>query len=449
VLGLLFVLGGVFMVLSGLNPDEDASTNEILFQVGGGAALVFIGVALLARLFIAPVTVVLAPVLARGTTGRVAKLNVLRNRARSASTAIALMIGLALATLILVLYSSTIRTIDHQIDSQVGSDVSVSNPIFSSGLPTVPPDLAEAAASADGVERAYTMYVGAATKGKDYRQAKSQNVATATSGTFDRDGALELIPIEGDLEIANDEIAVSETWAADNDAKVGDEVELTFPDDETRTFTVGGVFRDSPLLQVPILLTKSTYDATQSEASKAPARVMLMVEPGVKPSTVVERIDKEYGKEGRFLDVLDNSGLRDQARSQLRPFIGFILAMLALSLVIALFGISNTLALNVFERTREVGLLRAIGATRRQLRRMIRIESVLVALFGAFVGTILGVLGGIALVEALESQGFLFDVSPLLIGLVLVGGIVAGLLASILPARRASHMDVLEAIATE
>src|SRR5690606_10490314 len=107
------------------------------------------------------------------------------------------------------------------------------------------------------------------------------------------------------------------------------------------------------------------------------------VDEGVKPSTVVDRIDRELGKRGRFLDVLDNSGLRDQARDQLAPFIGFILAMLALSLMIALFGISNTLALNVFERTREIGLIRAIGGTQRQLRRMIRVESVLVALFGA------------------------------------------------------------------
>ncbi len=123
--------------------------------------------------------------------------------------------------------------------------------------------------------------------------------------------------------------------------------------------------------------------------------------------------------------------------------------MLSLSLIIALFGIGNTLALNVFERTREIGLLRAVGGTRRQLRRIIRVEAIIVAVFGAIVGVIVGIGAGRALVAALADEGFEFAISWFGIVAVLFAGFLAGLVASALPARRASRIDVLEAIATE
>jgi putative ABC transport system permease protein len=123
--------------------------------------------------------------------------------------------------------------------------------------------------------------------------------------------------------------------------------------------------------------------------------------------------------------------------------------MLSLSLIIALIGFVNTMALNVFERTREIGLLRAVGGTRKQLRLIIMTESILVALFGAIVGILVGIAAGAALVHVLKDDGFIFSVSPGTMLAVLLAGFAAGILASILPARRAARMDVLHAIATE
>jgi putative ABC transport system permease protein len=197
------------------------------------------------------------------------------------------------------------------------------------------------------------------------------------------------------------------------------------------------------------IVSTDTFDRIQPPNLRGNGFVLANVDEGADPGAVVKRIDKALGKDAKLIDVQDNEGLRQQAEDQFGFIIGVVMAMLFLSLVIALFGIANTLALNVFERTREIGLIRAVGGTRRQVRRMIRVEAVLIALFGAIVGVALGVGAGAALVSALADEGFVFGLSVVPLVVVLVGGFVAGLLASILPARRAARMDVLEAIATE
>lgn len=447
--GVLLVIG-VLLVALGLNPSDDASTTQIMSSVGGGAALVIVAVSMLARYAVGPVTVVLAPVFARGTTGRIAAGNVLRNRTRSAATAIALMIGLALATLVLVIYSSTNRTIDHEIDTSVGSDALITNPIFSSGPPTVADEFVEAARTTDGVADVFTVYSGAATIGDTYEQSDSRTIGAASPGALGRDGALTLDVVTGTNDVSDDGVLLEEGFAEDKRLKVGDKLELAFQIGPSRSYTVEGTYKSNALMAgMSVLVNKATFDKTQPPSVRAASAVFITTDDGVKSGTVVKRIKKALGTSGAFLEVVDNQGLRDTAKKQLQPLIGFIFAMLSLSLIIALFGIANTLALNVFERTREIGLLRAVGSTRRQLRRMIRVESVLVAVFGAIVGTLLGIAGGAALVSALESEGFLFAIDPVLVVLVLLAGIVAGVFASILPARRAAKMDVLEAIATE
>jgi putative ABC transport system permease protein len=450
VVGGIFVAAGVVLVALGLNPPDDASTTSIMVNVGGGAALVIVGVSMLARYMVGPVTRVLAPVFARGTTGRIAAGNVLRNRSRSAATAIALMIGLALATLVLVIYSSFNRTIDHEIDTSVGSDVLITNPLFSSGPPTVADEFVDAARETDGVADVFTVYSGASTVGDEYSQGDSRTIGSASEGALEEDGALTLDVVDGAGEASNNGVLLVEGFANEEDLELGDELELAFQDGTTRTFDVEGIYESNAFMTgISLLVSRDTFEATQPPAVQAASAVFITTDEDVSSKTVVKRIEESIGKQGAFLDVVDNEGLRDTAKESLRPLIGFIFAMLSLSLVIALFGIANTLALNVFERTREIGLLRAVGSTRRQLRRMIRIESVLVAVFGAIVGTVLGIAGGAALIQALESEGFLFALDPVLVVAVLVAGIVAGVFASILPARRAAKMDVLEAIATE
>ena len=182
---------------------------------------------------------------------------------------------------------------------------------------------------------------------------------------------------------------------------------------------------------------------------QAAAFAFASVEDGVRPSVVVDRIETSLGTDGAYLEVQDTEALRDTFDDQLAPILGLVFGMLSLSLIIALFGIGNTLALNVFERTREIGLLRAVGATRRQMRRLIRVEAVLVAVFGAIVGVLVGLVAGWALVSALEDEGFEFAVSAGPLVTILVVGFLAGIVAAVLPARRAARTDVLQAIATE
>ncbi|MEO6867144.1 MAG: ABC transporter permease, partial [Gaiellales bacterium] len=155
------------------------------------------------------------------------------------------------------------------------------------------------------------------------------------------------------------------------------------------------------------------------------------------------------GVSAKSLKVEDSDALRKSFTAQFQPILALVLGMLSLSLVIALFGIGNTLALNVFERTRELGLIRAVGGTRAQVRRMIRIESVLVAVFGAVVGVVVGAFAGFALIHALKGNGFVFSANIGGLIAVLIAGFFAGLLASVLPARRAAKTDILAAIATD
>lgn len=182
---------------------------------------------------------------------------------------------------------------------------------------------------------------------------------------------------------------------------------------------------------------------------QAAAFSYVTVDEGESPSDVSAAITKELGTEGAYLEVQDTEELRATFREQLAPILGLVFGMLSLSLIIALFGIGNTLALNVFERTREIGLLRAVGATQRQMRRIIRTEAVLVAVFGAIVGVLVGLAAGWALVTALEDEGFEFAVNGATLAIILVVGFIAGVVAAVFPARRAARTDVLEAISTE
>ncbi|MCW2973522.1 MAG: putative transporter integral rane protein [Thermoleophilia bacterium] len=446
---LLLIIGGL-LVASGFRAGDDATTSTILSLIGGGFGVAIIGIALLSRIFIVPVTRLLSQALGRGTTGEMATRNVLRNRARSASTSSALMIGLALASLVLVFSASLGKTVDRQIDEVLGADITIYNSsLMNTGAGVIEQDTVDEIERTKGVDSLATQRFGSTVFGTEFRaNADLLTLSALDADSLSEDGMVELAMVKGTSD-PGDGVLVNEEFAKEHRLAVGDRAEFAFPTDTSRKLGVRGIFEENDLVGAPVVTSIETFDAVEPTQLRAAGFVYVDVDERTKPRVVVDRITKRLGKDGKFLEVLDSEALRKVFTDQLNPILGLVLGMLSLSLVIALFGIGNTLALNVFERTREIGLMRAVGGTQTQVRRMIRVESVLVALFGAVVGVAVGLAAGRALIGALADDGFVFAVNPVSIILVLLGGFVAGLIASVLPARRAAKTDVLAAIAAE
>jgi putative ABC transport system permease protein len=196
-----------------------------------------------------------------------------------------------------------------------------------------------------------------------------------------------------------------------------------------------------------LIIPKDDYRATGGATQDTLLYVALG--PDADPAAVLPAI-QAVTDENPLLQVLDQTELKEQNSQQINNLLYLIYGMLGLSIIIAALGVVNTMALSVLERTREIGLLRAVGASRRQVRRMIRWEAVLVAVTGAFVGVLIGLIAGIALRQSLAGDGIEVLVVPLAtVIVILLLAILIGVLAAALPARRAARLDILDAIATE
>ncbi|MEO6867520.1 MAG: FtsX-like permease family protein [Gaiellales bacterium] len=448
--GLLFLLGAGFIGW-GLFTAGDGKTSTVLISIAVGFLVLIIGLSMLSRLLIAPVTHALAPLFARGRTGRIAVGNVLRNRSRAATTSSALMIGLALAALTLVFYASIQQTVDDQIELSVGADITVVNTSFGGSLPTISDAQVEKIRSVDGIDVFATQYLGTMIFGDtfDIASKKPYVVGAFTEGGIGTDDELVRTKmVDGTMEPGNG-IVVDEDLATKLDLQVGSDAAFAFPTGTSERLKIVGIFEKTQAVGSQAIISLEQFRTLQPAIAQSAATVNINIDKGAKSKRVVKDINKVLGDDSSYISVLDSDGIKDLFRTQLQPIVGMVFAMLSMSLVIGLFGIGNTLALNVFERTREIGLLRAVGGTRRQLRRIIRAESVLVALFGAIVGILVGIGAGAALIFALRDEGFSFAISPVAMLVVLLGGFIAGIFASVMPARRAARIDVLAAIATD
>jgi putative ABC transport system permease protein len=244
---------------------------------------------------------------------------------------------------------------------------------------------------------------------------------------------------DGDV-LVFDDVATKNRWA------VGDTLPAAFGTVGRTALTIGGTYDENRLVgnYVVSLETYETYFPEQLDSF-----VMVKLQPGADPQTVQRGIEDATTSFGNIL-VQDQTAFRDQQGGFINQLVGLITALLAMAILIALFGIVNTLGLSIFERTRELGLLRAVGMSRRQVRSMIRWESVIIAILGAVLGIAIGVAFGWSIQQALASQGLTELRIPggqLVLYLVLAG--LAGVLAAILPARRAARLNVLRAISYE
>lgn len=428
-------LAGAVLLALGVAGIAVGLTGELVV-LGAGAVSAFLGVAALSPLISRPVARALGAPFVRRLPGRLGRLNAMRNPRRTASTAAALMIGLALVSAVSVLGDSAKASVEEVVDGALGADLVVQQ--TGGGFQGFSPDLARALDALPQVARADRVRFDEARVGSDTTfvtavpaAAVGETVSlTAVDGELDRLGATTLL--------------MSEAEAADGGLSVGEQVPVSFARGGEQQFTLVGTYEPNELAG-PYLFELAAAD---SFSTRLDGSVLLRRAEGVAAGDLrgaVEQVTAAYPT----VEVLDRTQFVEDQASQIDTVIDIISVLLALSVLIAVLGIVNTLALAVIERTREIGLLRAVGLARRQTRRMITVEAVIVAVFGALLGIVVGSAFGVAFQRALADEGVTglsFPVGRLAV-FVLVAA-AAGVLAALLPARRAARLDVLRAIAT-
>jgi putative ABC transport system permease protein len=360
----------------------------------------------------------------------------MRNPRRTAATASALMIGLALVGTIGVLTASTNASLDRIIDRAIGADyVVLDNNSFASFSPAVANSLEEV----PGVASVTRERFGPG-------QVDGQQVVVTAIDPGGIGTALNVDQVAGDLGALGDNtLLINEPTAIDNGYAVGDTVTLTLPNGSL-DLRVAGIFERSDALE-GYTISLGAWE----QAGGAPQDSFLYVsaEEGANQGQVRSGLEAALA-DYPVVTLQDQTEFKQAQRDSIGQLTTVIYALLALSILIAVLGIINTLALSVIERTREIGLLRAVGLSRRQLRQMIRLESVVISVFGALLGLVIGVGFAAALQRSLANNGIEVLQIPygqLLVFLVLAA--VIGVLAAVFPARRAAKLDVLRAITTE
>ncbi len=423
---------GVALLLTGLL----GHLPHRMTYVGGGAALVFVAIAVAGPVLARPLCRVIgAPLASR--TGRLARSNAMRNPKRTSSAAAALMIGVALVTLISVMAASTKSSIASTVDAAMRADYVVGGGGTAGGQSGFSPTLAHRLTALPQVSSATGVQAGSVNIGG------STMVVMAVDPRHIGD-LFDIDPQQGDLaSLGAHSIAVSRQVADADNLRVGDRLPVTFPATGTHGFVVGAIY-GARQLAGDYLLPKAA--ARENLRTPLDIQVYARLAPGVSASDgrrAIEGTLEAYPN----ATLMDRTQYKHEQEAQIDQLLGLMYGLLALALVIALIGIANTLALSIHQRTRELGLLRAVGMTRRQLRSVVRGESVLIALLGTVEGLVVGVLLGWAVVAALKSQGVTtlsVPVSLLLVVAVLAA--VAGVVAAAGPARRAARLDVLRAI---
>ena len=411
-----------------------SGTQLVLASVGLGIAAIFGGITLLSPALARPVVKALgAPVAAvGGASGALARGNASRNRRRTANTAAALMIGLSLITTALVVGQSVKAHLATTLDNTVSADFVVSNDFE--------PMTAEVAGAMSSVDE-----LGNIVSVSEFEVLVGDEVREAEAVTFDGLAALFDVGVtEGTVPTGDDASAMlSDSVATDLGLAVGDDLTLMFDNGESATFGVEALFTDTTLLESGIMLERAAVLDT------LPISTVDWVAAGTGAGTVAEAQASLEAALAEFpqVQLQTSTEYRQSVEAQIDQLLSIVNVMLALSIVIALIGIGLTLALSVFERTREIGLLRAVGMSTRQVRRMIRWEAALIALFGAVLGVLTGLVYGWGTVTALPSNIVSsVSVPTMRVALLVAASAIAGLVAALLPARRAARMNMLDAI---
>ena len=440
IFGTLISTLGFGMLFGVLFEFLDLPTLSSLQQVGFGAGIIFIGISVITPSITKPFVLVFEKLynLIFGILGKLATENSKRTPRRTASTASALMIGLTLISLANVITTSFKAQAETLISEVILADyqVSAANVFASPGIPT---GLSEELLELDEVtklSRTRATVVG-------YNQ-RPLILGAVDETVFD---LVKTDDIEGSREgfLEKDTIGILKQTAERESLSVGDEVLLTIPEQGEKAFTVSYIFdwTTQPPAEFFVLLENNSFFSDESLDTE------LYFNVNEKTPEVEEKINSIVdGYPG--VEIRDEDGLVEEANNQIQLLLNVIYGFLSISIFVALFGITNTLSLSVYERTREIGLMRAIGTYRKQIRRMIFIESSIISIFGAALGTGLGIFFAWSLIQTLADDGFtVFAVSIQQTFLWIGISIIAGVVAAILPAIRASRQNILEAISYE
>ncbi|MDQ0758388.1 ABC transporter permease [Streptomyces canus] len=378
----------------------------------------------------------------RGVTGSLARRNALRSPRRTAATASALMIGVSVVSLFTVFGASLKATMDQTVSRSFAGDVAVSTPSFGAGGSGLSPRLAGAVQQLPEVDTAVGL-------GRGVAEVDGKGRALTVTDPLALERTFDLGKVRGSLsDLGTDGVAITEKEAEKQGLTTGDKARLTFTDGVKDTFTVRAVYGQSELAG-DYVITRAAWAPHRTQDSDT--LVAVSFKDGVSTDAgkaAVEKVAARYGDP----EVQTRDEYAQSSAGGIDMMLTLVYALLALAVLIALLGIANTLTLAIHERTRELGLLRAVGQTRSQLRSMVRWESLLVAAFGTVGGLALGAFLGWVLVEASDGasdSAFAFAMPPLQLGVVALVGLAAGALAGLRPARRAARLDVLRAIAAE
>ena len=434
VLGVALVVYGVFA--------DGLDLADSLLTLAAGCVILFIGVALVSPRLVRPMASVLGRPAQRiaGFAGGLARQNSMRNPGRTAITAAALMIGLALVTFVAVLGEGLRNSFGDGLEQQLASDFVVT---ADDGFSPFAPEAAEAVDAAPeaqlvtGVSEDQVQVLGDTTTIGRVDPAK---IAGAYQFDFVAGSEDDLATIDSGGAV------ITEDFADDNGLTRGEKFEALSPGGEKLDLTVSAV--DSRPALNPLGLPKIFVGPRAFDAAFPSHRnryVFIDAEGGDSVRPALEKALAGFPD----AKLQTKQELREDGEKDLNQFLGLLYVLLALSVIVSLFGIVNTLVLAVFERTRELGMLRAVGMTRRQVRRLVRHESIIVALIGTVLGMAVGLFLAALVTQALSDEGISFTVPVGTLVAFVVVAVVSGMLAAILPARRASRLNVLDALQYE
>jgi putative ABC transport system permease protein len=439
-IGLLVTAGGA-ACLAGAARSSGGSGGALL---GLGVLTTLVGAVLIGPLLAAGVIRVLGAGLPRlfGPAGLLAQRNALRNPRRTGATAAALMIGLSLVAALSVVSSSLLASASQELDTSVGADFIIT---ANGSLPVTPQALA-AVRSAPGLAHV--------TENKELQASvdgKSGRLDFIAAGnTMLQDFSVKVV--QGDMSgvFGGDGIALPRNFTTAQHITLGENVPVTFTGGRATTLPVLAITSEDTVFNTGAAYVSLDTLGKSVPASAQPLDFMLFgkADPG-QADTAYAALQSRLAPYPQ-LQVKDQADYKQLLHDQVAQLLDLVYGLLGLAIIVAILGVVNTLALSVVERTREIGLLRAVGFNRRSVRRMIRLESVLIALFGAVLGLGLGMGWGISAQRLLASTGLdVLSIPWPTIAVVFAGAGVVGLIAALLPALRASRMKVLRAIATE
>jgi putative ABC transport system permease protein len=426
---------GLLSLFAGLS----GSTDNGLPLVGLGALLVVLAVTALGPIAARPLTSILGwPLSKRGVSGVLARENAMRNPKRTATTASALLIGVTLVSFITIFASSAKASVDKIFSDQFTGDFVLDSGTF--GMGGAPTTLADELRNVDGIDAVSALRMTQA-------QVDGDEAFLSALDAVELERIVDIGLLEGDLaDLGDDGIAVLDEEAEKQGWEIGTKVPIVFAAGGETEATVRAIYANVELADLYFVDT-ALFDANLT--TQFDNMLFANIADGVDIDDVRPDVER-VADEAPILEVQDRDEFIEAQGGFINQMLAMVYVLLSLAIIIALFGITNTLALSIVERTRELGLLRAVGMTRRQLRKMVRGEAMLIALFGTVGGLGVGTFFGWAVMQALADEGFkVFNVP---VGQLVIIALLAtgfGIAAALWPAHRASRLNVLHAIATD